>query len=987
MIASSGHTMEYVGSGTDYNALPENGGVPVEANQKIELNNGKIWTATTDHNGKFTIGGNQTDDPFFEVDQQLGFVTIPEGSIAFNLLSDLTPQLGGDLDVNGKKIVSVSNGNVEIEPNGTGNIVLDGTVGIGITNPGTHLVVQQNNIHDSNFHADDDAAILVKNSASGSGGKSVIKLDNEAALVYGDGSSNLIFSDLSNERMRIDSSGKVGIGATSPSATLHAKSGTTDVVADFESTDANAWIQIRDNSTTDTAVMVGAVGDDMRLRAGSNERVRIDSSGNVGIGTTSPTQKLDVRGSVYVGTKIGINTTSPGDQLHIHETNSGAANVRFSSADVSNGFFVGFDGQEQAQIWHTADKPIRFATNNTEQMRIDSSGRLLVGTSSSRGGNFNNASGVNAQFQIEGTSFVTAFANIVRNSNDGNPAGFAISKSRGTSAGSNVVVQNNDQIGEFAFQGSDGSKMVAAADIECQIDGTPGSANMPGRLIFSTNGGGTGTTERMRLDSSGRLLVGTSSSSGEPIAAFQGRSNDANDSGIVAITRTGTNPSGSIGELRFATGSDFNKYYGMIICASDGSTSSTSLPGVLRFSTTASGSTSPTERMRLGSDGKLLIGSDTGSVHGDRLLQVGKTDRSQTYVSITSSTSGFGGIVFADTTTNDTGGYRGIVEYQHNNDAMVFSTSADERMRIDSSGNVGIGKSSNLFYRLTFQESAGDAGRIGWVSTSGNRKASIDCGNTAAIVFNTGTGDNERMRIDGNGRVSMAHDGSYYNAGASLSVSASDNDTVQVMRNTNAGLTNSLIFGYVSRTSNSAFQYIKLAANNASDTDFVLRGDGNAYADGSWNGGGADYAEFFEWSDGNAKAEDRRGISVVLDGDKIRQAVAGEEPIGVISGNPSVVGDADIDRWKGKYLRDDYGTYIQEDYEVEDDDGNTVVQQRRKLNPDYNPDTEYVTREDRPEWDTVGLMGKLRIRKGQVIGTRWIKMRDVSDTVEEWLVR
>jgi hypothetical protein len=50
-IASSGHTMEYVGSGTDYRALPENGGVPVDANQVVESNDGKVWTATTDHNG------------------------------------------------------------------------------------------------------------------------------------------------------------------------------------------------------------------------------------------------------------------------------------------------------------------------------------------------------------------------------------------------------------------------------------------------------------------------------------------------------------------------------------------------------------------------------------------------------------------------------------------------------------------------------------------------------------------------------------------------------------------------------------------------------------------------------------------------------------------------------------------------------------------------------------------------------------------------
>src|SRR5210317_2072414 len=73
MIASSGHTMEYVGSGTDYRALPQNGGVPVEANQRIELNNGAIWAAVTDHNGKFSVGD------FFEIDQQLGFVTIPNG--------------------------------------------------------------------------------------------------------------------------------------------------------------------------------------------------------------------------------------------------------------------------------------------------------------------------------------------------------------------------------------------------------------------------------------------------------------------------------------------------------------------------------------------------------------------------------------------------------------------------------------------------------------------------------------------------------------------------------------------------------------------------------------------------------------------------------------------------------------------------------------------------------------------------------------------
>jgi len=211
------------------------------------------------------------------------------------------------------------------------------------------------------------------------------------------------------------------------------------------------------------------------------------------------------------------------------------------------------------------------------------------------------------------------------------------------------------------------------------------------------------------------------------------------------------------------------------------------------------------------------------------------------------------------------------------------------------------------------------------------------------------------------------------------------------------------------------------AYSSGGDLEARISGVGNGTCDGSWTGGGADYAEFFEWTDGNPLAEDRRGLSVVLEGDKIRPALDGEDPIGAISANPSVVGDGDIDRWKGKYLRDDFEAYLWEDYEVvewaetvtegEGDDATTrevshsyaadqvpegvtvpadatrTTQQRRKLNPVFDPDLPYIPRAERLEWDTVGLMGKLRLRKGQPTGARWIKMRDVSAGVEEWLVR
>ena len=190
-------------------------------------------------------------------------------------------------------------------------------------------------------------------------------------------------------------------------------------------------------------------------------------------------------------------------------------------------------------------------------------------------------------------------------------------------------------------------------------------------------------------------------------------------------------------------------------------------------------------------------------------------------------------------------------------------------------------------------------------------------------------------------------------------------------------------------TAASTWQFVTCLSNvgGTQDLEFNLRGDGNGLCDGAWTGGGADYAEYFEWSDGNPNAEDRRGIAVVLVAKKIRPATAGEDPIGVISGNPSIVGDAAWNKWSGKYLRDDYNSYILEDYETEDEDGNIVTAQRRKLNPDYDPDATYTSREERPEWACVGLMGKLRVRKGQPTGNRWIKMRTINKRVDEWLVR
>ena len=89
-------------------------------------------------------------------------------------------------------------------------------------------------------------------------------------------------------------------------------------------------------------------------------------------------------------------------------------------------------------------------------------------------------------------------------------ASITLAQSRNTTVGSQNVVSSNDTVGALQFAGSDGTAFIRAASIFAQVDGTPGTNNMPGRLVFSTTADGAATpTERMRIDSSGNVGVGS----------------------------------------------------------------------------------------------------------------------------------------------------------------------------------------------------------------------------------------------------------------------------------------------------------------------------------------------------------------------------------------------------------------------------------------------------------------------------------------------
>lgn len=211
--------------------------------------------------------------------------------------------------------------------------------------------------------------------------------------------------------------------------------------------------------------------------------------------------------------------------------------------------------------------------------------------------------------------------------------------------------------------------------------------------------------------------------------------------------------------------------------------------------------------------------------------------------------------------------------------------------------------------------------------------------------------------------------------------------------------------------------------DGAGDTLMVLdSSDENLYIDGSFIDTGADFAEFFEATPQFASEKIPVGTSVVLEGDKIRPAIGNEKPFGVISANPTIVGNSggtsSGQQWGGKYLKDDFGQYIMEEAEFwskkvteETTKENGKVRKlnkrvhgysdvkkpprgakvktvmRKKLNPDWDGKKEYVPRSQRPEWNIVGLIGRLRVRVGQPVAPHWVKLRSVSPEVDEYLIR
>ena len=215
-----------------------------------------------------------------------------------------------------------------------------------------------------------------------------------------------------------------------------------------------------------------------------------NSAGRVGIGTDVPASLLDVVNTGGAAEIICKSSTQPRLMLKTTGTTS-ECRVDFGDSGDSSRGAIGYNHSDDALKFYTTGVA-------NERLRIDSSGRLLIGHTATRA-----IAGGNSLLQIEKNS--SELATFLRTSNDNGAAWLAISKSR-SSAG--AACQAGDNIGAIAFIPHDGTDLNHhAAEIRAYVDTGIGADDTPGYLTFHTNPGSTTTDERLRITQKGDIVT------------------------------------------------------------------------------------------------------------------------------------------------------------------------------------------------------------------------------------------------------------------------------------------------------------------------------------------------------------------------------------------------------------------------------------------------------------------------------------------------
>jgi len=685
---------------------------------------------------------------------------------------------------------------VAVTTGGTQRVVVDasGNVGIGTASASNTLSLEGGGTGLSiNSTNDEVKKIEFKNSGTTVG-------------YFGSSASSpaRFLSSSAGELMRIDSSGRVGIGESSPDTLLHLASTNTGAGP------SNA-IRLTDNDTAVTANQVcGRIefetkdtgnpgvncqidsiytgsggGSALQIRTGFAgslvDALRIDSSGNVGIGTSSPSAMLHISKTVNSG-DVGLIVQNTG-------TSSNTASIYLNK---------GSGAEPDHRIQNDTGGNLTFArgTNEssyTEQMRIDSSGRVGIGTSAplalldvavlSSGARRLLVSYADSLITLQGASSSGANENL-------RLAGNNLLFSTGTSGGTGTERMQIDSSGNLNFS-QEASSNYPEQKLKWSNDSTTTNgfyisqdSSRNGRvwheqgldILFGTN-----NTERLRIDSSGRVGIGTSSpdqvlsihaSGANPayLHSTNGSSGSGVQNGVLiglgdatnvyywnyeagahiwatnATERMRIDSSGNVGIGNSSPTRDAGGTKSLAI-GNNTMAASLDLYGNTKNYAIFSGNVGQlgfynlsdnTERMRIDSSGRLLVGTTTeGAVNADNLTI---NDPGDAGITIRSSSTNAGSLFFSDSTTG-AGEYAGYLQYDHGSNYLAIGTNATERMRIHGTGATKCkGSGAGYFTVDTIHEWA--VANVGnWIGIMSNQTSSSPFGlavqYTAASPSNT----------------------------------------------------------------------------------------------------------------------------------------------------------------------------------------------------------------------------------------------------------
>ena len=412
--------------------------------------------------------------------------------------------------------------------------------------------------------------------------------------------------------------GSVGIGTTSPQAVLHVEGGSSGNLIQLSNTHTGA-------TNTDGFVfginssltyLYNRENKDIAFGTNNTERLRITSSGDLGIGTTSPDRTI-----------------------HCHKSsNTTNVRVKFSNSTTgecaSDGFEIGINASDPAQavLVNNENSPMAFFTNASERMRITSDGKVGVGTTAPE-----------AKFSVNDQTNPD-IALMYQGTTGGHKSRYLFIDKRGFI---NAQVANNLH--------DDGVGTAAAS------------------LMFATSHNGTLSTA-MAIERYGKVGINTTAPDAK-LEIVDGSNPD------IRLKYTGT-ASGHETRLMFIDKRGAINAQVANILHDDGvGTAAASL----MFATSTGGTL--TERMRIDSSGVVRVGGTDSYNSSDKLTLVGTGNTSLT-IDATSSTES--SVFFADGATG-TEAYRGFLQYKHSVDALTIGPSATERMRITSGGGVNVG--------------------------------------------------------------------------------------------------------------------------------------------------------------------------------------------------------------------------------------------------------------------------------------------------------